>query len=208
MPRLPPHPSLAPTSPQPHAAGNRRAGREGWDPAGSRPLWEAGGPGTHPGLAWSGVFSNSSGDTLVVGEDPTAPCPALARVLAARGSLASGVVGRSLGGGRWSGILLGPLFPLEESGVFSLAVGFSSSGLCLPLQPCRCEAFPHPLCYLPPGGRLFLAVLSAPVHPCAPLPWPSWQGDSVPTPPLDQPEAQCSSSRVEKVCLLTHLPHV
>lgn len=121
MPRLPPHPSLAPTSPQPHAAGNRLASREGWCPAGSRPLWEAGGPGSHPGLAWSGVFSNSSGDTLVVGEDPTAPCPALAHVLAAKGSLASGVVGRSLGGGpvEWDP----PGAPLPIGGVWGLQPG-------------------------------------------------------------------------------------
>ena len=79
VPHLPPHPSLAPASPQPHAAGNRLAGREGWCPAGTPCLWEAGGPGSHPD-AWSGVSSNPSGDTLVVGEYPMAPCPSLAHV--------------------------------------------------------------------------------------------------------------------------------
>lgn len=66
---LPSHPSLSPTSAQPHAAGNKLAGK------GAVPSWHAffvemGSHGRWP-AAWSRVFSNLLGATVTVGEDPT-----------------------------------------------------------------------------------------------------------------------------------------
>ena len=58
-------------SPQPYAAGNRLAGSEGLHPAGTPCLWEVGSHGGSFPAAWSGVFSNPTGVTLMMGEDPT-----------------------------------------------------------------------------------------------------------------------------------------
>lgn len=173
VPCLPPHPSLAPASPQPHAAGNRLAGREGWCPAGTPCLWEAGGLGSHPD-AWSGVSSDPSGDTLVVGEYPMAPCPSLAHVLAAKGSHASGVVGRNLGG---VGSSWGPSSHWRSLGSSAWQLAPCAPGSAghssLPSHPTNVKPVPTLCASSHLGGRPLLAVLSTPVHPWAPLPWPS-----------------------------------